>query len=52
MLGNADAVADAWFLKRMPDADGSNDYYMWQVANGIRVILTRTAAIRRHRPAL
>lgn len=41
VLGNADAVADAWFLKRMPDADGSNDYYMWQVANGIRVIFDK-----------
>ena len=41
VLGNADAVADAWFLKRMPDADGSNDYYMWQVANGVRVIFDK-----------
>ena len=41
VLGNADALADAWFLKRMPDADGSNDYYMWQVANGIRVIFDK-----------
>ena len=47
VLGNADAVEDGWFLKRMADADGSNDYYMWQVANGIRVILIRTAAIPR-----
>ena len=38
VLGNADAVEDGWFLKRMADADGSNNYYMWQVANGIRVI--------------
>lgn len=56
VLGNADALADAWFLKRMPDADGSNGYYMWQVANGIRVIFDKnggdTEAIRRHRPAL
>ena len=41
VLGNADALADAWFLKRMPDANGSNDYYMWQVANGIRVIFDK-----------
>ena len=41
VLGNADALADAWFLKRMADADGSNDYYMWQVANGIRVIFDK-----------
>lgn len=41
VLGNADALADAWFLKRMPDADGSNGYYMWQVANGIRVIFDK-----------
>ena len=37
VLGNADAVEDGWFLKRMADADGSDDYYMWQVASGIRV---------------
>ena len=41
VLGNADAVGDGWFLKRMADADGSNDYYMWQVANGIRVIFDK-----------
>lgn len=41
VLGNADAVADAWFLKRMADADGTDDYYMWQVANGIRVIFDK-----------
>lgn len=41
VLGNADAVADAWFLKRMPDAKGSDDYYMWQVANGVRVIFDK-----------
>ena len=41
VLGNADAVEDGWFLKRMADADGSNDYYMWQVANGIRVIFDK-----------
>lgn len=41
VLGNADAVADAWFLKRMPDAKGSDDYYMWQVANGIRVVFDK-----------
>ena len=41
VLGNTDAVGDGWFLKRMADADGSNDYYMWQVANGIRVIFDK-----------
>ena len=41
VLGNADAVGNGWFLKRMADADGSNDYYMWQVANGIRVIFDK-----------
>ncbi|RGC59064.1 hypothetical protein DXA94_00005 [Agathobaculum butyriciproducens] len=41
VLGNADAVGDGWFLKRMADADGSNDYYMWQVANGVRVIFDK-----------
>lgn len=41
VLGNADAVGDGWFLKRMADADGSNDYYMWQVASGIRVIFDK-----------
>ena len=32
LLGNADAVAERWYLKRMKDADGTDDYYMWQVA--------------------
>lgn len=41
VLGNADAVGDGWFLKRMADAHGSNDYYMWQVANGVRVIFDK-----------
>ena len=41
VLGNADALADAWFLKRMADADGTDDYYMWQVANGVRVIFDK-----------
>ena len=41
VLGNADAVGDSWFLKRMADADGADDYYMWQVANGIRVIFDK-----------
>lgn len=41
VLGNADAVGDGWFLKRMADADGSDNYYMWQVANGIRVIFDK-----------
>ena len=41
VLGNADAVGDGWFLKRMADANGSDDYYMWQVANGVRVIFDK-----------
>ena len=41
VLDNADAVGDGWFLKRMADADGSDNYYMWQVANGIRVIFDK-----------
>ena len=41
VLGNADAVGDDWFLKRMADAGGTDDYYMWQVANGIRVIFDK-----------
>ena len=41
VLGNADTVGDGWFLKRMADADGSDNYYMWQVANGIRVIFDK-----------
>ena len=41
VLGNADALADAWFLKRMPDAAGMDDYYMWQVASGICVIFDK-----------
>ena len=41
VLGNADAVGDGWFLKRMADANGTDDYYMWQVANGIRVVFDK-----------
>ena len=42
VLGNADAVEDGWFLKRLNDADTSDDaYYMWQVANGVRVIFDK-----------
>ena len=41
VLGNADAVEDGWFLKRMADANGTDDYYMWQVANGVRVIFDK-----------
>lgn len=41
VLGNADAVGDGWFLKRMADANGSDDYYMWQVAKGVRVIFDK-----------
>ena len=32
LLGNEDAILDNWYLKRMNDADGTDDYYMWQVA--------------------
>ena len=41
VLGNADAVEDGWFLKRMADAGGTDDYYMWQVASGIRVVFDK-----------
>ena len=41
VLGNADAVKDGWFLKRMADAAGSGDTYMWQVANSIRVVFDK-----------
>ena len=41
VLGNADAVGDGWFLKRMAVADGTDNYYMWQVANGVRVIFDK-----------
>ena len=41
VLGNADAVGDGWFLKRMADADGTDNYYMWQVASGIRMVFDK-----------
>ena len=41
VLGNADAVGDGWFLKRMADAGGSGDTYMWQVASSIRVVFDK-----------
>ena len=41
LLGNEDALQSGWFLKRMADADGTDDYYMWQVASGIRVIFDK-----------
>ena len=41
VLGNADAVEDGWFLKRMADAAGSGDTDMWQVANSIRVVFDK-----------
>ena len=41
VLGNADAVKDGWFLKRMADAAGSGDTYMWQVANSIRIVFDK-----------
>ena len=41
LLGNEDALEKGYFLKRMPDAAGTDDHYMWQVANGIRVIFDK-----------
>ena len=41
LLGNEDAVTDDWFLKRMADAAGTDNYYMWQVAHGIRVVFDK-----------
>ena len=41
LLGNEDAILDNLYLKRMNDADGTDDYYMWQVANGVRVIFDK-----------
>ena len=41
VLGNADAVKDGWFLKRMADAAGSGDTDMWQVASSIRVVFDK-----------
>ena len=41
VLGNADAVKDGWFLKRMANAAGFDDTYMWQVANSIRVVFDK-----------
>lgn len=41
LLGNEDALQSGWFLKRMADADGTDDYYMWQVASGIRMIFDK-----------
>lgn len=41
LLGNEDALESGWFLKRMADADGTDDYYMWQVASGIRMVFDK-----------
>lgn len=41
LLGNEDALEKGYFLKRMPDAAGTDDHYMWQVASGIRVIFDK-----------
>ena len=41
LLGNEDALQSGWFLKRMADAAGSGDTYMWQVASGIRVVFDK-----------
>lgn len=41
LLGNEDALKSGWFLKRMADADGTDDYYMWQVVSGIRVVFDK-----------
>ena len=41
LLGNEDALQSGSFLKRMADADGTDDYYMWQVASGIRMVFDK-----------
>lgn len=41
LLGNEDALQSSWLLKRMADADGTDDYYMWQVASGIRMVFDK-----------
>ena len=41
LLENEDALQSGWFLKRMADADGTDDYYMWQVASGIRMVFDK-----------
>ncbi len=41
LLGNEDALEKGYFLKRMADADGTDGYYMWQVASGIRVVFDK-----------
>ena len=41
LLGNEDALQSGWFLKRMADAGGSDDTYMWQVASSIRVVFDK-----------
>ena len=41
LLGNEDALEKGYFLKRMPDAAGTDDHHMWQGANGIRVIFDK-----------
>ena len=42
LLGNEDALLQGLFLKRINDADTTDDtYYMWQVANGINVIFDK-----------
>ena len=41
LLGNEDALQSGWFLKSMADADGTDDYYMWQVASGIRMVFDK-----------
>ena len=41
LLGNEDALQKNLFLKRVADADGTDDYYMWQVATGISVVFDK-----------
>ena len=42
LLGNEDALQRSLFLKRVNDADTSDDcYYMWQVATGITVFFDK-----------
>ena len=37
VLGNQDAIAEGYYLKRIKDANNKNENYMWQVAKEIRV---------------
>ena len=39
-MGNEEFCKSGWFLKRMADADGTDDYYMRQ-ASGIRMVFDK-----------